>query len=57
MAHGAIVFQSIGASMATPTGENSGKNRKKIEIAAPDKSRAIILMNERALWYNPTAFI
>ena len=41
MAHGTIVFHSIGASMATPTGENSGKNRKKIEIAAPDKSRAI----------------
>ena len=42
MAHGAIVFHSIGASMATPTGENNGKNKEKTEIAAPDESRAII---------------
>ena len=42
MAHGAIVFHSIGASMATPTGENSRKNKEKIEIVAPDESKAII---------------
>ena len=41
MAHGTIVFHSIGASMATPTGENSGKNKEKTEIAAPDESKAI----------------
>ena len=36
--------------MATPTGENNGKNKEKTEIVAPDESKAIILMNERALW-------
>ena len=28
--------------MTTPTGENSRKNKEKIEIAAPDESRSII---------------